>query len=76
MEEKDDEPPAKRRRLSRERTTTYVNLDDAENEESKAQIERVMRVLHKRKKIVVVAGAGISVTAGSMFSISSVRKIL
>lgn len=49
--------------MSRERTTTYVNLDD-DDEESQIQIDRVMRVLHKRKKIVVVAGAGISVTAG------------
>lgn len=65
MEEKDDEPPTKRRRLSKERTTTYVNLSEDHSDESKAQIERVMRVLHKRKKIVVVAGAGISVTAGS-----------
>lgn len=74
---KDGQPPAKRRRIStKERTTEHLNLhttgpDDELDDEQKEQLERVMQVLHKQQKIVVIAGAGISVSAGSMLSLSS-----
>jgi NAD-dependent histone deacetylase SIR2 len=31
----------------------------------KPQLDRLLKVLHKKRKIVVIAGAGISVSAGS-----------
>ncbi|KXT06075.1 hypothetical protein AC578_1367, partial [Pseudocercospora eumusae] len=59
--------PAKRRRITseKERTTEYLDLRartvDAEQQ---IQLDRLVNVLHKRQKIVVIAGAGISVSAG------------
>ncbi|PNS19941.1 NAD-dependent protein deacetylase hst4 [Sphaceloma murrayae] len=64
---KDGPPPAKRRRISdrKERTTEYLDLrSDTLDQEDQSQLDRLVRVLHKRRKIVVVAGAGISVSAG------------
>ncbi|CZT22704.1 related to NAD-dependent histone deacetylases [Ramularia collo-cygni] len=67
---KDGQPPAKRRRIStKERTTEHLDLHkirpgDELDDEQKEQLERVMHVLHRRQKIVVIAGAGISVSAG------------
>lgn len=67
--EKDGPPPAKRRRISKERTTEYLDLHaDGVDEDQQPQLDRLLHVLHKRQKIVVIAGAGISVSAGSMFS--------
>lgn len=64
--DKEGPPPAKRRRVSKERTTEYLDLRDGEmEEEQKSELDRLMHVLHKRQKIVVIAGAGISVSAGS-----------
>ncbi|QIX02064.1 hypothetical protein AMS68_007581 [Peltaster fructicola] len=64
MDEKYDQPPAKRRRISKERTTEYLDLNhNALPEEQQHLLERLVKVIHKRKKIVVVAGAGISVSA-------------
>ncbi|KAJ4271820.1 hypothetical protein NW762_000526 [Fusarium torreyae] len=62
-------PPAKKRRISppKERTTEYLNLMKPEEElttEDRCQIERLFTALRKKKKIVVIAGAGISVSAG------------
>ncbi|WPG99809.1 Hypothetical protein R9X50_00262800 [Acrodontium crateriforme] len=61
-------PPAKRRRLTREpeeRTTEYLDLRSGEvDPDQQDELDRVMRVLHKHKKIVVIAGAGMSVSAG------------
>ncbi|KAK3725236.1 hypothetical protein LTR37_000747 [Vermiconidia calcicola] len=62
-------PPAKRRRISsKERTTEYLDLrgrGEVELEaEQQEELERLLHVLHKRRKIVVIAGAGISVSAG------------
>ena len=66
----DDSPrPAKKRRITppRERTTTYVDLmkpnEDLSHEDN-FHVERLLSALRKKKKIVVVAGAGISVSAG------------
>ena len=59
-------PPAKRRRISKERSTEYLDLRSGElDPEQQAELDRMLHVLHTRQKIVVVAGAGISVSAGS-----------
>jgi len=67
--DKDGPPPAKRRRVSKEpkeRTTEYLDLRSGEvDADQQAGLDRVVRALHKRQKIVVVAGAGMSVSAGS-----------
>jgi NAD-dependent histone deacetylase SIR2 len=66
----DDSPrPAKKRRITppRERTTTYLDLMKPNEEfshEDTFHMERLLGALRKKKKIVVVAGAGISVSAG------------
>ncbi|CAK4028634.1 NAD-dependent deacetylase hst4 [Lecanosticta acicola] len=63
--DKDGQPPAKRRRISKERTTEYLDLrKDSIDPEQQPQLDRLLNVLHKRQKIVVIAGAGISVSAG------------
>ncbi|KAH0595649.1 hypothetical protein MHUMG1_06826 [Metarhizium humberi] len=66
----DDSPrPAKKRRITppRERITAYLDLmkshDDFSHEDN-FHMERLLSALRKKKKIVVVAGAGISVSAG------------
>ncbi|KAJ4327109.1 hypothetical protein N0V84_002497 [Fusarium piperis] len=65
----DGPPPAKKRRISppKERTTEYLDLmkpDDEFTPEDSRQMERLVTALRKKKKIVVIAGAGISVSAG------------
>lgn len=59
-------PPAKRRRVSKERITETLNLRCGDvKPEDQPPLDRLLSVLHKRRKIVVIAGAGISVAAGS-----------
>ncbi|GJC86993.1 NAD-dependent protein deacetylase hst4 [Colletotrichum liriopes] len=60
----DGQPPRKRRKVTppKERTTEHLNLDDCD--ENDAKLARLVSALKKRKKIVVIAGAGISVSAG------------
>lgn len=65
----DGPPPAKKRRISppKERTTEYLDLmkpDEEFTPEDSRQMERLVTALRKKKKIVVIAGAGISVSAG------------
>ncbi|KAI1432593.1 DHS-like NAD/FAD-binding domain-containing protein [Xylaria sp. CBS 124048] len=66
----DGAPPPKRRRVERERkprTTQYLDLSAAASESSELDgelLEHLTQALRKRKKIVVIAGAGISVSAG------------
>ncbi|KFA70494.1 hypothetical protein S40285_00567 [Stachybotrys chlorohalonatus IBT 40285] len=67
----DDGPrPAKRRRLApppKERTTERLDLTKAMDDmtdDDRQQMDRLVSVLRKKKKIVVIAGAGISVSAG------------
>ncbi|KAF9870028.1 Sir2 family protein [Colletotrichum karsti] len=58
------QPPRKRRKITppKERTTQRLDLDTcAEDDEN---LTRLVSALKKRKKIVVIAGAGISVSAG------------
>lgn len=63
--------PAKRRRLAtkRDRITRHINLvEDFGNpaqEELSSSILDLQDVLRHKKKIVVIAGAGISVSSGS-----------
>lgn len=62
-------PPAKRRKVTsapKERTTEYLDLakPDCEfNTMDEALRSRLVQALRKKKKIVVIAGAGISVSA-------------
>jgi len=69
----DDSPPRKKRKLAepKPRTTEYLDLRFGEVAASEqAQLDRLLKVLHKKKKIVVIAGAGISVSAGSAFPLA------
>jgi NAD-dependent histone deacetylase SIR2 len=57
----------KRKVMPKERRTDYLDLTKPENEWSAADdahLKRLVTALRKKKKIVVVAGAGISVSAG------------
>jgi hypothetical protein len=67
LSDKDAPPPAKRRRVGpKERTTRSLDLrHEHVNPSEQSQFDDMLRALHKRQKIVVVAGAGISVAAGS-----------
>tara|TARA_R110002003_G_scaffold1577_4_gene23250 strand:- start:10163 stop:11980 length:1818 start_codon:yes stop_codon:yes gene_type:complete len=63
----DDAPPRKRRKLTdpKERATERLDLSSTcISEEEQPQLQRLLNVLHKKRKIVVIAGAGISVSAG------------
>lgn len=64
-----DGPPAKRRKLATTtpapRTTTHFDLENHVYGDD-AQFGKLLSVLRKKKRIVVIAGAGISVSAGSM----------
>ncbi|KAK4173011.1 DHS-like NAD/FAD-binding domain-containing protein [Triangularia setosa] len=61
----DGPPPTKRRRVTapRPRTTEYVDLENY-GDEDHGNLQRLLTALRKKKKIVVIAGAGISVSAG------------
>ncbi|KAI6785594.1 NAD-dependent protein deacetylase-like protein [Emericellopsis cladophorae] len=69
-ESEDGQSAPKKRKVgmySKERTTEYLDLmkDDTEwTDKDDAQLERLTDALKKKKKIVVIAGAGISVSAG------------
>lgn len=66
----DGQPPPKKRKIAqpKPRTTEYLDLDspDIDNKSSTSftQLDRLIKALRKKKKIVVIAGAGISVSAG------------
>jgi NAD-dependent histone deacetylase SIR2 len=69
-----DSRPRKKRKLTADpkQTTLDLNMRPTErldltrdiDEEQRPQLERLLKVLHKKRKIVVIAGAGISVSAG------------
>ena len=66
-----DLPPKKRRKIteSKPRITKFIDLQmppDGQGADQKADLALLLKVLRKRRKIVVIAGAGISVSAGSM----------
>lgn len=69
--EDQDLPPVKRRKVTeaKPRTTKFIDLQSPSRGVEigqKAEMELLLKVLRKRRKIVVIAGAGISVSAGSM----------
>lgn len=67
LSDKDGPPPAKRRRVGpKERTTRSLDLRHGKvKSDEQSQFDDMLHTLHKCKKVVVVAGAGISVAAGS-----------
>lgn len=70
LSDRDGPPPAKKRRVGpKERTTRSLDLrHEKVQSDQQSQFDDLLRTLHKRQKIVVIAGAGISVAAGSMFN--------
>jgi NAD-dependent histone deacetylase SIR2 len=71
----DGPPPAKKRKLTapKPRTTEYLDLhaldetlDGKQNAKDEDLLRQLLSALRKKRKIVVIAGAGISVSAGSM----------
>lgn len=63
-------PPAKRRRvaLPKERTTQRIDLckdSKVPREDQQPQIDLLVKTLRQHRKFVVIAGAGISTSAGS-----------
>jgi len=67
MTDSDGPPPAKRRRLSPSmpRETTRLDLHNNDIQSQQVQVDQLVKALRNKRKIVVVAGAGISVSAGS-----------
>ena len=68
-----DCPPAKKRRrnpLPKERTTQYLSLAKSSSEQQ-PQTNLLVETLRHQKDIVVIAGAGISTSAGSEFSLTA-----
>jgi NAD-dependent histone deacetylase SIR2 len=72
---RDGPPPAKKRKITgpKERKTEYLNLRTFGEQSSQSYLQNqeeklneLVQVLRKKRKIVVIAGAGISVSAGSM----------
>jgi NAD+-dependent protein deacetylase SIR2 len=60
--------PAKRRKVThKERTTEYLDLRASYNPSQNDEdlLQHLTSTLRKKQKIVVIAGAGISVSAGS-----------
>ncbi|CAG8950545.1 hypothetical protein HYFRA_00002752 [Hymenoscyphus fraxineus] len=72
--EREGPPPAKRRKIAtlpKDEKTQYLDLidlgdsdDDSHHKSQDAKLEKLMQVLRTKRKIVVIAGAGISVSAG------------
>ncbi|KAL8709290.1 MAG: hypothetical protein Q9225_007470, partial [Loekoesia sp. 1 TL-2023] len=65
----DEHTSARKRRRAepKPRKTEYLNLQaqpDHHSSDQQSQLDTLLKVLRKKKKIVVVAGAGISVSAG------------
>ena len=68
--EEGGQPAAKKRRRAepKPRTTEHLNLSTPPNcyaTAANAPLDLLLKVLRKRRKIVVIVGAGISVSAGS-----------
>ena len=66
----DSRPPAKKRRRvgPKERSTQHLDLSDIDrisHSEQESQIDFLTKTLRGHRKIVVIAGAGISTSAGS-----------
>lgn len=68
--ELDDLPPAKKRKSveAKPRTTVHLDLQSpSPAADQSSQLALLLKVLRKRRKIVVIAGAGISTAAGGEF---------
>ena len=68
--EPEDVPPMKKKRKveAKPKTTEHLNLRNSSESlaaDQTEQLKLLLKVLQKRQKIVVIAGAGISVSAGS-----------
>ena len=66
----DGPPPAKRRKTEPKlRTTEHLTLQSPTELSARDEelLDQLTTALRKKKKIVIIAGAGISVSAGSMF---------
>lgn len=68
--QEDTRPPTKRRRvaLPKERTTQQIDLSGDSSlpyEVQQPQIDLLVQTLREHRKVVVIAGAGISTSAGS-----------
>lgn len=73
--DQDGPPPKKKRKLAKQkpRTTEYLDLTAVDEgsqggrgSHGEVQLQRLLKALRTKQKIVVIAGAGISVSAGSM----------
>lgn len=75
-----DEPAKKRRRVGPPpRSTQVLDLTDAERlpyGDQRAQINLLTKTLRSHRKVVVIAGAGISTSAGSKFISSLIICII
>ena len=65
----DEEPPKKKRKSieAKQRTTVHLDLRSPQyspKTDQSDQLALLLKVLRKRQKIVVIAGAGISTSAG------------
>jgi NAD-dependent histone deacetylase SIR2 len=74
----DGPPPKKKRKLAEQkpRTTEYLDLRSVDeisqyqnSPNDEINLQRLLKALRNKQKIVVIAGAGISVSAGSKFSL-------
>ena len=73
----DGPPPAKRRKVERKpRTTQYLDLGLGPEQHNDKMRATLKGIFQKRRKIVVIAGAGISVSAGSRLHILYQNGIL
>ncbi|MCJ1284724.1 hypothetical protein MMC26_004060 [Xylographa opegraphella] len=71
-----ESPAAKKRRATEPKPRTTEHLDLSQGmKEQQSQMDILLKVLRKRRKIVVIAGAGISVSAGSKFRESHFRRV-
>lgn len=70
----DDLPPARKKRrvaAPKERRTQHLDLSATAGlsyTEQQSQIDYLVKTIQRHRKIVVIAGAGISTSAGSMLS--------
>lgn len=83
LADRDGLPPAKRQKTmkNKDAKTEYLNLqalhdsdDQTLHQKQDAKLKRLLDALRTKKKIVVIAGAGISVSAGSMHSCTPTWK--
>lgn len=71
-----DGPPVKKQKVVKPKETEHLNLralnesrDESFHRTENQKLQRLMEVLRSKRKIVVIAGAGMSVSAGSMSSL-------